>query len=356
MRRILITAGGTGGHIYPAVSLAEELSTHGVEILFAGYGLTKNAFFKQAPFQREEIVSGTLSLRRPFRSAIAVFKLSRGILQALCLLRKFCPDVVVGFGSYHTMPVLVAAKLLGIPIVLHEQNAFPGRVNRFLAPFAERVALHFKEAEEHLSRECDWVGMPLRKSVKEVKSKVEAARYFGLEEGKPTLLIFGGSLGAKRLNRLAGEAVALTQNMFQVIHLTGSEEETHYFSRFYEDKKLPAAVKNFEEKMEMAWALADIAITRAGAVTIAELVEHEVPSIAIPFPKAQDNHQERNAKALFRKTAGGVTLPEEGLTALRLKEALECVFKHKDEMRRALKSYKAERPKESLTTLVMEVV
>lgn len=271
-------------------------------------------------------------------------------------MRRFRPEVVVGFGSYHTMPVLLAARLLGVPIVIHEQNAFPGRVNRLMAPFARRVAVHFPESEEHLKTPCSWVGMPLRSSLKEKRARSEALAYFGLEERRTTLLIFGGSLGAKKLNQLASEAAANLKEELQLIHLTGSEEEKERYERIYQESGVLAKVKSYETRMDMAWSAADLAITRAGAATIAELVEGSVPAITVPYPGAQDNHQELNARALFRKTAGGVCLLERELTKERLHEVLSCMIKHKEEMREALIKYRNIRPKKSLTAVVFEVL
>lgn len=202
------------------------------------------------------------------------------------MLRAFKPDVVVGFGSYHSFPALAAATLLNIPLVLHEQNAVGGKVNRLFARRAKNIGLYFAGASAEFGGKGEKVKMPLRREMRRVPRE-EAAAYYGLDPKKKTLLIFGGSQGALSLNQLA-EAVLthLDPDEFQTLHFTGAGKE---------GKLSRGVTKPFETKMHYAWSLADVALCRAGALTLAEGLHFEVPMLLVPYPYASDRHQSKNA-------------------------------------------------------------
>lgn len=317
-KKVLIATGGTGGHIFPSEALAKELVEEGNEVFFAGGKLSENRFFSKAfPF---EDIPVTPSLKK-------LSILYQGLRKSLRLLRTFQPDVVVGFGSYYSLPLLIAAKLLRIPLVLYAADRKPGKVIKLFSPFAKAVGVHFPDTE----LKGKWVGMPLRFNPEAV-SKEEAYLYYGLDKDKPVCLVFGGSLGAVELNRLAYEA--LKELPFQVIHFTGSQPESDKYAALYKN----AVVKPFEKRIDLAWAIADIALTRAGAVSCAELAAFKVPGLLVPYPNASDDHQTRNAEGLQKMGLCDLR-QERDLDAGSLKTLLDNLYKTREERRQKAASY-----------------
>lgn len=299
-----MSAGGTGGHLFPALALAEELE--GYEILFVASGLSQSRFFNHAyPF--EEIASATFSLSKPLSILKGIPPILKGVKKSWEIIHSFEPDAVVGFGSYHTLPLLLAATLSKIPLILHEQNAIPGKVNRLFSPFAHTTAITFPLQMRGKLRP---VSFPLRKC-----PQIDPWNYFGLEKGRTTLLVFGGSQGAVRLNALFVEALPYLKN-YQVLHFTGKEEPG--IKARYEELAIAHVVRIFEPHVPLAMTIADLAITRAGAATLAELTANQLPAILIPFPHASENHQEKNASYFL----GGECYLERELTGKKLAEAI----------------------------------
>ncbi|KIC71315.1 undecaprenyldiphospho-muramoylpentapeptide beta-N-acetylglucosaminyltransferase [Candidatus Protochlamydia amoebophila] len=302
-KRFMITAGGTGGHIFPAQGLAQELikKTFSSSILFVAGGLSTNKYFDRSIFPFQEISASPLFSKNPFKLLKGVFNLLRGVWQSIRIIRKFKPDVVVGFGSYYTVPPLLAAKILRIPIVLHEANSIPGKANKWLASMAWRVGIHFPFTATLLKGNTIEVGMPLREGYQlDQIDKIEALSYFGLSKNNSTLLVFGGSQGALAINRLMRNLANTWKNTpIQIIHITGSIQEADDLKIFYANYQVKASVKAFEKNMHLAWRAAEVFIGRSGASTIAEAMEFEVPGILIPYPHATDHHQDKNADFLL---------------------------------------------------------
>ncbi len=310
--RILIAAGGTGGHVIPAQVLARELQRRGYQVHFAASGLNSNKFFGKQEFQFSDISARPFSLSSPFKMVDFIKNLAVGSLQGCRLLNSVLPEVVIGFGSYHTVSVLSAAWLKRIPIILHEANAHPGQVVRLFSPAAEMTGCYFPEAQIALSRaRTKLVDLPVRTEI-QASSQIEKAfvmgRY-GFQEACPTVLVIGGSQGAKGINRIAPEALTHAAHMLQlqngchsrlqILHISGSDEETLRLQEYYKMHQdiLTATVISYEAHMEYAYKACDIAIARSGASTIAELSCLNMPAIFIPYPHAKDNHQYMNAKA-----------------------------------------------------------
>lgn len=297
--RILLTAGGTGGHIFPALALAKELQVrYHCSMMFAAGNLSKNAYFQQDSFPYKDISCS----KRLFLGAGSNLK---GIVESIRLINSFNPDVIVGFGSYYTLPVLAASLILTKPILLHEANSRAGRVNRIFSPFAKKSWVFFPEAKAQLKGDVEECKMPLREQFrKDSVSKQEALAFFQLDQHLPTFLVFGGSQGAKGVNALFSQSslLAIQKRLppFQMIHFTGSNEEASILSKRYRGLNIPSCVKAFESRMDLAWAAADVAVTRAGASSIAEQCEYGIPGLVIPFPNATDGHQDLNADKLTR--------------------------------------------------------
>ena len=291
--RLLLSAGGTGGHIFPAVALANELkSQHDCSILFTAGMLSKNPYFPREEFAFKDVSCSSKLLKGAYLN-------SKGVIESIRIINDYKPDAVVGFGSYYTLPTLAAATLLRVPILLHEANSIPGRINRFFSPFAKKTWVSFSEAKNKLTGLVELCKMPLRAELKKgLISKEEASSYFNLDARLPTLLIFGGSQGAKRINHLFSESLLNQLQNIQIMHFTGSAIDEELFSNRYRARGIRHYVKSFEKRMDLAWIAADMAITRAGASSLAEQWEFEVPGILIPYPEATDNHQDFNANDL----------------------------------------------------------
>lgn len=330
-KKILIATGGTGGHIYPAMSLARQLlkEIDGIELLFVGGALEGNKYFDHKSFPYRSVSCATFACRDLIKSLKVARHILKGTWQSRKVIKEFKPDIAIGFGSYYSFPPLLAAKMLAVPIVLHESNSIPGKANRLMSRFATVTGVNFPETAQMLSGPTLEVGTPLREGYKYTSAQPPAAReYFGLHTDKPVLLVFGGSQGAKAINLLLMECAGiLNVKNLQVLHISGDEEMGQKLCAAYQQGGIQAIVKPYEERMDLAWQAADLAISRAGAVTIAEQLEFEVPAILIPYPKATDNHQEQNAKFMRSTVGGAFMLREEGLSASLLKAHIEGLLK-----------------------------
>ena len=274
--------------------------------------------------------------------------------------KKQKPDLIVGFGSFHTFPALLAARVRRIPILIFESNALPGKVNRYCSKWAKVSAIQFSHASEYLKSKCICVQMPLLKRDEEI-SKSQARSYFGLDAETLTFLIFGGSQGAQAINHYFCSTLdsLVKKNLsFQVIHIVGNPERAEKLADVYQKRGIKASVKAFEEKMENAWSAADLSISRAGAATLAELIEFTVPSILIPYPFGTENHQLKNALFISDEIEGGVTLEEKELTvdglAQKINEILSDDHERLKKMKNALKAFKEEENKEDLCSVVLK--
>lgn len=364
-KRILISTGGTGGHVYPAMALAEQLSDdfNYSEILFVGGGLSDNRFFDRTAFEYRSIQCGSFVKKSPLAILKSLSKIGTGVWQSLCIIREFQPDVVVGFGSFYSFPPLVAAKMLSVPIVLHEANSIPGKVNRLLSQYVDVSAVHFPQTLKLLKGKTAEVGLPLRKGYNRLRiSCADAKQHFGFAVDMPLLLVFGGSQGARAINQLICKAVfkLASSHLLQILHITGDMMMVEELKQAYTKKGISAVVKAFEERMDVAWQAADIVVSRSGASTIAEQLEFEIPGILIPFPTAADNHQEHNANFMVDTVGGATKLLEKELNADILAANLISLLpisgsKHQS-MRKAMCDYKTNKRTQDLCSLVKEVI
>ena len=308
--RLCIAGGGTGGHVFPALATAAAVRARAPEtaLLFVGTAAGLEARLVPAagyPFETIR-VRGLMGKALGERLA-ALAALPGAIGQSRRLLARFGPDVVLGVGGYVAGPVLVAAAFRGAPTVLHEQNAAPGLTNRLLCRVATAVAVSLEAARVHLpARRLTVTGNPVRADL--FGHAREASREsFGLHPDRTTLLVFGGSQGARRLNEVmrgAAEALGECRMRLQVLHATG-ERDREAVSAAYAAAAIRAVVLPFIEGMGAAYAAADLVICRAGATTVAELTALGKPAILVPFPHAAGDHQRHNAAALV---AGGGAL------------------------------------------------
>lgn len=307
---VVLTGGGTGGHIYPALAIGEALETHGATLLFIGNetGLEARLVPRHGvPFQG--IITkgfGPHGLKEFLAGAWAV---ARGMWQANKHLRRNHVAAIIGTGGYASASVVLAGALRRIPIVLHEPNAVAGKANRWMSMFARRVALGFNESAALLpSDKCVVTGVAVR-TPQAAPSPAEARARFGLSGGRPTLLVVGGSQGAVALNETVTAALDGIERLgFQVLHQTGPMHFEERARAEMERRPWYRAVAYIED-MAAAYAAADVALCRAGASTVAEIALHGVPTIFVPFPHAADDHQRENAGIYAR--AGAARLLEQ---------------------------------------------
>jgi UDP-N-acetylglucosamine--N-acetylmuramyl-(pentapeptide) pyrophosphoryl-undecaprenol N-acetylglucosamine transferase len=330
MPTVLVASGGTGGHLFPAIALADELVQRraSTRIAFVGTGRTAGRdAASEHGFDWYTVPGRGLPRGDLLRLVPFAWDLLRGVLASRALVRRLRPDVAVGFGNYASVPPLYAAHRRRTPIVIHEGNAVPGRANRLLARYASAIAVHFPEAGETLkvraTGRVETVGMPVRAAILEPPEPHAARRAYGLDERAFTLLVVGGSQGAARLNQVVCEALAELDRLetpVQVIHLCGPARDAPV-RRAYEGHRIAHAVQAFETDMARAYAAADCALCRAGAATLAELAATGTPSLLVPYPFATEGHQAKNAEAFARAGAARV-VPEQELQPAVL---VECV-------------------------------
>lgn len=339
-RKILIAAGGTGGHLIPAQVVAEQLMRWdpSLSLLFVGGGAIQPSSFDLTRFSYRKIDYPSFSQKSSlFR---AFLSLLRGWMQSISILLSFRPQLILGFGSKHTFPILSISRLLFIPLIIHEANVIPGKVNRFFARTAKFCTIFFPESAALLQGKCVEAIFPLRDRFSSfLSSQAEDFSFWNLKRGSTTLLIFGGSQGSLFINILFLEVCEFLRevgHLFQVIHISGSAHSTHFLSEEYEKRGIEAVVREYEAEMDRAWRVADLAICRAGAGTIAEQIISEVPSILIPYPHASDQHQEKNA-AVLEKEGAALLWRENEKGASSLAELIFSLF---TENRKQLKAMK----------------
>lgn len=362
-RKVLITVGGTGGHIFPALGVAHELKAKrpSLEILFVGGGLSTNPYFDPQAFPFHTVSCGSITHKNPIKLASSGWKIAKGVVQSIKVMRNYKPDLVLGFGSYYTFPTLLAAKTLRYPTMLHEANSIPGMVNRLLSRHVILTGLHFPDAAQHLKGPSLEVGMPMRKGFKRhLVDREEALAYYQLNPSIPVLLIFGGSQGAQSLNKWMKEACvhSLFPSAVQVLHFTGNAATANELRMLYAQRGIKSVVKEFEPRMDYAWRVANVALTRAGAGSISEAMEFEVPAILIPYPYAADNHQQKNAEFFSYGVGGALTYPDDRFSATLLAKTLRDLFLDQQRglqhMRESIASYKKKIRKKHLSDIVVE--
>lgn len=299
---VLIMAGGTGGHVFPALAVATELQRRGMQIEWMGTQAgIESRLVPQAGITLHTI--GIQGLRGKGLAGwlMAPIRLWKAVREARQVIQTVRPSLVLGMGGFASGPGGVAARLAGIPMVIHEQNAIPGLTNRILSRFASRVLEGFKGSFPE-KRGAQWLGNPVRQaiaSLPEAKQKSNSNEFH--------LLVLGGSLGARRLNQVVPAALSMlpADNRPVVRHQCGTSD-LDSCRRIYHQYKLEAEVTDFIEDMASAYQQADLVICRAGALTVAEICAAGIPAVLVPYPHAVDDHQFHNAQALVK--AGGAWL------------------------------------------------
>jgi len=316
---VMIMAGGTGGHVFPALAVAGVLHKGHRDVVWLGTRRGIEArLVPAAGYPVEWIEVEGLRGKGLARWLTAPLTLARALWQARRALRRRRPGVVLGCGGFVSGPGGIAAWLSGTPLVIHEQNSIAGLTNRWLARFAARVAEGFTGTFP-AERRAVHVGNPVRPEIAALPPPRER---FARREGRPRLFVFGGSQGAAALNRLLPEAIAALPQALRprVLHQSGMRDRDATAAA-YRAHAIEAEVRAFVDDMASAYAMADLVVSRSGALTVAELAAAGVAAILVPFPAAVDDHQARNA-AWLRETGAARVLREQGLTPARLADEM----------------------------------
>ncbi|WP_369752514.1 undecaprenyldiphospho-muramoylpentapeptide beta-N-acetylglucosaminyltransferase [Flavobacterium sp. WC2409] len=312
--KFILSGGGTGGHIYPAIAIANELKMHfpNAEFLFVG-AKDKMEMQKvpQAGYNIKGLWIAGLQRQINLKNAMFPFKLVDSLWKSRMILKDFKPDVVIGTGGFASGPLLHVANTMGIPTVIQEQNSYPGITNKLLSKKASAICVAYENLERFFPKEkMVFTGNPVRQDLIDIESKRgDAIEYFNLDPNKKTLLVLGGSLGARRMNQLIEKELdkIVSQNV-QIIWQCGK--------LYYEDYKKynteNVQVVSFIERMDFVYAAADIIISRAGASSVSELCIVGKPVLFIPSPNVAEDHQTKNAKAIVDKK-GALLLKESDL-------------------------------------------
>jgi len=334
--RLLVAAGGTGGHVYPGVAIAEEWRRRhpDSEVVFVGTGRgLETKVVPQAGFPLRTIGVRGFPRRSPFGMVRAAWALLMSLVQASRLIREVKPHLVVGTGGYVSGPVVLLARLAGIPVAIQEQNSVPGSTNRWLSLIADQVHISFIESRNYFRRRNNLKvsGNPIRRSLVQ-QDRDSAYSVLGLDPSRRTLFVFGGSRGARSINHAVAGALPLLTGIpdLQVLWQTGEEDRAEMVERV-KGVRFPVRVVAYLDTIEKAYAVADLVICRAGAMTIAEITACGVPAILVPYPYATHDHQTHNARGLAERGAAEM-IADRDLTAEELRRRVEALFR--DEARR----------------------
>ena len=368
--RVLLTGGGTGGHIYPALAICRHLEKQYEEIKLMYVGTSQGLEAQIIPRENipfKAIESGGISRKALLKNFSSLFKVTKGIVQSYRIMKKFSPNVVIGTGGYVCGPVVLVASLMGIPTLIHEQNAFPGVTNRLLASRADRICLTFPESEKYFAKYKEKVrltGLPVRPQIFGV-DKRQALSELGLDPHKKTLLVVGGSQGAISINRAMAKVIEhfLNSSKLQILMVTGKSNYDKFIDELAKEGLTISTggniiIKPYIDEMQYGLAAADLAIGRAGATFLSEITAIGLPAILIPYPYASENHQEYNAQALVT-TGGAVMILDEKLNGELLIREVERLISNPDDLARmSLASKELGRPQavDSIAKIIQELL
>jgi len=346
--KILFTGGGTGGHIFPIIAIVRELKRISPERKTAFFYLGPKDNFGKMLLSKEGIrvriiSSGKLrrylTLKSLFQNIFDLFfRIPIGILESFFYIFILAPDLIFSKGGYGSIPVVIAGKILGVPIFLHESDTVPGFANRFLARFALEVFVSFPNTPGFPKKKMILVGNPIRRELLEGKSE-EAMAFFGLSGEKPVVLILGGSQGAQRISDRILEILPKILKDFELIHQCGQKnfQQVKAEAEVVIDKKMAKFYHLFpfldEEELKKAYAVSDIVVGRAGSGFIFEIAALGKPSILIPLPESAQEHQIKNAYT-FAKNGATVVLEEENFTAHFFLERLKFLLSNRQGLER----------------------
>ena len=336
-KTILISGGGTGGHIYPAIAIAQEFHRRypsGRIVYIGKFGGREEQVVDKAglPIQFRGISAQGFARRISPTLFTAVYRTMLGFTQAMKIVKRTKPDVVVGTGGYVSASALFSAQLCGYPTLIHEQNAYPGLTNRFLGKRAKVIATAYPELENYFPKEKIRItGNPVRSEFHHL-DRDKALREFGLQSDIATLLVFGGSQGAMAINLSVMDALEILDKKgmkLQVILQAGDKYYQDMVAKVIKLIHIKITIQAYLFNIQDAYAVADLVVSRSGAISLSEIALCGLPSILIPYPYATDNHQEKNARA-FEKAGASKVFLESELKAEQLADEIELILADKD--------------------------
>jgi UDP-N-acetylglucosamine--N-acetylmuramyl-(pentapeptide) pyrophosphoryl-undecaprenol N-acetylglucosamine transferase len=334
--KVLLTGGGTGGHIYPAIAIGEELRNNynDIEILFVGTqkGL-ESELVPKAGFDFKTITVSSFKRKLSFDNITTLKNLFIGLNEAKRIIKEFKPDLVVGTGGYVCGPMVLMAALKNIKTVIHEQNVVPGVTNKILSRFVDKIFVSYEASKNHFPNQNKIVltGNPVRGEFSNINT-LECKRKMKVKEDSLTILSFGGSRGAEKINKTMIELVKTFNDIKDItlIHITGKSHYEHAIDSLRKsDIKLSSNIRilPYVHNMPTVMGASDLVISRAGAITLAEITTVGIPSILVPSPNVVNNHQEYNARVLEKHGAAIVLLEKD----LNSKNLLELILKLKND-------------------------
>ncbi|MEX2028904.1 MAG: UDP-N-acetylglucosamine--N-acetylmuramyl-(pentapeptide) pyrophosphoryl-undecaprenol N-acetylglucosamine transferase [Candidatus Paceibacterota bacterium] len=357
--KIVFTGGGTGGHFYPIIAVAQKVNKiiDQEKILGAKLYYTSNDPYDKAMlFENgllyEEISAGKMrthtSFKGFFMNLLDLFKIFLGVINAVFKIFSIYPDVVFGKGGYASFPTILAARILRIPVVIHESDSAPGRVNKWAGRFAKKIAVSFVEAADYFSKkQIAWTGQPIRTEIEYPARREEALKYFKLDDNLPTILVFGGSQGAELVNNTILDALPRLVENYQIIHQTGVRNFTTVANRAEvvladnPNKSRYISMAFFNPlALRMSAGVATLVISRAGSMLF-EIASWGLPSILIPITNTNMDHQKKNAFSYARVGACSV-VEEMNMTANILSSEIERIIEDKEgyeQMAKAAKDF-----------------
>lgn len=369
-KKIILCGGGTGGHIFPMLAIAEEFKKVNSEnkILFVGsndrmemeiipkydfpiYGLWISGI------KRSSLILNIFFLGIPFilKNITLPFKILFSVIKSIYILIKFRPDFVIGFGGYSSGPFLLTSHFLNFKTAIQEQNSYPGLTNKMLSKKVKYIFTAYDKINNFFNTNTVFnFGNPIRNL--KIKSNENAHKYFGLDSSKKTILVLGGSLGAKNINEGVLNNISLIrESSYQVIWQTGKFYYKNILSKNIKDKKI--IIKDFIKRMDLAYSVSDIIISRAGAIAISELCIISKPLILVPSPNVVDDHQTKNAKAISEK-GGCVLIKDLDAKNTMLKTAFD-LFENKskmDSMKKSLSKLSSPNATQKIVNKIYEII
>ncbi|MBN1898428.1 MAG: undecaprenyldiphospho-muramoylpentapeptide beta-N-acetylglucosaminyltransferase [Spirochaetes bacterium] len=355
IKRFIIAAGGTGGHIIPALSIFETLAkeNHVVRFLCRKKDLDIVPQLKEIKKNLIFLPGKGLKRKLTLTNLVSFFYVFYGFFLSFFILLKVRPNAVLSFGGYLSFPVLCCSVLFRVPLFLFEQNSYPGIVNRLFKRWARIVFVNFEYTRRFFKRSLV-VGNPLREALKKKVNKKEALKFFNINK-KKIILVMGGSQGALAINKVIRESIDKLGD-FGIIWITG---KTHFQKFNSKKKKGQISILPYLQQMEYAYSLADLAITRAGALSLTELAYFSIPAIMIPLPVSAEDHQLLNARIIENKKAG-LVIQEKDLSSRLLLQRIRELFKRKAILQRMKKSmkqlYHKDTTEKVIKTLMREII
>ena len=341
--KILLTGGGSGGHFYPLIAIAQRINSLAIDRHLSKVDIF---YMSDVPYDQKSlddnnikfiaVLTGKLRIYPSLKNVTDMFKVFFGVLQAIIKLYRIYPDVVIAKGGHGSFPALVAARVLKIPVIIHESDTRPGRVNLFAAKFAESIGVAYESAMEFFPKEKTAViGLPIRREIIRLPDPEEGAKYFILNPHIPTIFIYAGSLGAEKINNLILDSLPNLIKKYQIIHQCGANNVKEVTDRssvilqnhIYKDRYV---VKPFMNAVDVrhAAALSSLVISRAGS-TLFEISSWHTPCIIIPITHSHGDHQRKNAFT-YAGSGGGIVIEESNAFPHILEDQIDSILLHKE--------------------------